>query len=286
MRRLTATLGLTGLLLGAAAHSDGSLCGLDVDGDGTATALTDGLLVIRHQSGFTGSILAAGAVNSGCSRCSGAEIAAHLATPACKVLFDVDGDGTRTALTDGLLVIRYLFGFSGTALTDGALGRDCTRCTNEAIVAQMEGVGLGGLYQDLDVGLSILYPADFKIVESTSLQDSLLSEQHFRNLEGDFPIVTLSVYENSSDLAVTAWYYATLSDKEFSGYPDSEFREESETSVDGITSLQVDSVIMGTRMIRTFIPHDGTVIGISTQIPDLFSVPPLYYDILSSAVVE
>ena len=31
-------------------------------------------------------------------------------------------------LTDGLLVLRHLFGFTGATLTGGALGDGCTRC--------------------------------------------------------------------------------------------------------------------------------------------------------------
>ena len=37
------------------------------------------------------------------------------------------------ALTDGLLVVRYLFGFRGATLTTGAVDLDCTRCTVVAI---------------------------------------------------------------------------------------------------------------------------------------------------------
>jgi type VI protein secretion system component Hcp len=48
---------------------------------------------------------------------------------------DVDGNGLTNALTDGLLIIRYLFGFQGAALTDGAVGSGCTRCTAEEISA-------------------------------------------------------------------------------------------------------------------------------------------------------
>ena len=43
--------------------------------------------------------------------------------------FDIDGDGTKDALTDGLLVLRHLFGFSGTTLTEGAIAGDATRST-------------------------------------------------------------------------------------------------------------------------------------------------------------
>ncbi|MCS5570643.1 MAG: hypothetical protein NZ768_10015, partial [Pseudomonadales bacterium] len=35
--------------------------------------------------------------------------------------FDIDGDGETEALTDGLLVLRYLFGFSGTTLSESAV---------------------------------------------------------------------------------------------------------------------------------------------------------------------
>jgi len=36
--------------------------------------------------------------------------------------FDLDGDGLHPPLTDGLLLLRLLFGFTGEALTEGALG--------------------------------------------------------------------------------------------------------------------------------------------------------------------
>ena len=37
---------------------------------------------------------------------------------------DLDGDGTRDAATDGLLLLRTLFGFTGNAVTDNALGAE------------------------------------------------------------------------------------------------------------------------------------------------------------------
>ncbi len=42
---------------------------------------------------------------------------------------DVDGNGFNDALTDGLLVIRYLFGLRGEALISGAIGSGATRTT-------------------------------------------------------------------------------------------------------------------------------------------------------------
>jgi hypothetical protein len=99
----------------------------DVDGNGGAHALTDGLLIIRRLFGFGGSDLTEGAVAGDCTRCDATTIAAHI--DQIHEGLDVDGNGQTDALTDGLLIIRYLFGFQGTDLTDGAVGGGCTRCT-------------------------------------------------------------------------------------------------------------------------------------------------------------
>ena len=37
---------------------------------------------------------------------------------------DIDGDGAVGALTDGLMIIRYLFKFSGDLLVNNAIGPD------------------------------------------------------------------------------------------------------------------------------------------------------------------
>jgi hypothetical protein len=54
---------------------------------------------------------------------------------------DIDGNGIADARTDGLLTVRFLFGFRGTTLIDGAVGTDCTRCDAEAIAAYIESTG-------------------------------------------------------------------------------------------------------------------------------------------------
>ncbi len=43
-----------------------------------------------------------------------------------------------TALTDGLLLIRYLFGFSSDSLISGAVGMDATRTTSTGIEDYIE----------------------------------------------------------------------------------------------------------------------------------------------------
>jgi len=46
---------------------------------------------------------------------------------------DVDGNGTYSATTDGLLVIRYLLGLRGAALINGAIGANPTRSSASTI---------------------------------------------------------------------------------------------------------------------------------------------------------
>ena len=52
---------------------------------------------------------------------------------------DVDGNGTRDALTDGLLLLRALFGLTGTSVTTGAIGASATRTNWSAIRGYLNG---------------------------------------------------------------------------------------------------------------------------------------------------
>ncbi len=100
---------------------------LDIDGNGFTQPLTDGLLVVRYLFDFTGTTLTASAVGGGCTRCDAAAIEPYIA--GLGMILDIDGDTTPPApLTDGLLVLRFLFGFTGSTLTTGATAQTCTRC--------------------------------------------------------------------------------------------------------------------------------------------------------------
>jgi hypothetical protein len=109
---------------------------LDVDDDGKTEALTDGLLVIRYLFGFSGESLVAGAVSNDAARSKAADIEAYL--KADEIQLDVDGDGEVTALTDGLLIIRSLFGFSGSSLSAGAIATDALRADGPAVATYLE----------------------------------------------------------------------------------------------------------------------------------------------------
>ena len=108
----------------------------DVDESLQAQPLTDGLLVIRHLFGFSGDALTSGAVSSDASRDASEVIASYL-TDADSQL-DIDGDGESKPLTDGLLLIRYLFGFSGDSLISGAIGSGAERDTAGEVEAYIE----------------------------------------------------------------------------------------------------------------------------------------------------
>jgi ferredoxin len=119
------------------ASSCGAVCfSFDVDQSLKAQPLTDGLLVIRHLFGFSGDSLTSGAVASDASRDSSEAIASYLTDADAQL--DIDGDSESKPLTDGLLLIRYLFGFSGDSLVSGAIGSDARRSTAEAVEAYIK----------------------------------------------------------------------------------------------------------------------------------------------------
>ena len=111
---------------------------LDVDASLTATkydALTDGLIALRYLFGLTGASLTTGVLGPTATRTDPAAIKTYL--DAIRPLLDIDGNGKADALTDGLLVVRYLFGLRGSALIGGAVDPLATRATAPAIEAYL-----------------------------------------------------------------------------------------------------------------------------------------------------
>jgi hypothetical protein len=54
---------------------------------------------------------------------------------------DIDGDGSTDPLTDGLLILRYLFNFTGNALINGAVDiAGCMRCDATTITQYLDGL--------------------------------------------------------------------------------------------------------------------------------------------------
>ena len=103
---------------------------LDVDASNAATkydALTDGLLVIRYLFGLTGTSLTNTALGATATRTDPVAVKGYL--DSIRTSLDVDGNGNADALSDGLLIIRYLFGLRGASLISNAVGAGATRNT-------------------------------------------------------------------------------------------------------------------------------------------------------------
>ena len=100
---------------------------LDIDGNGQYDALTDGVIILRFLFGLTGAPLVSSALAANASITLPATILANLTQ--LRPQLDVDGNGQVDALTDGLLILRHLFGLRGPPLVNGAVGANPTRGT-------------------------------------------------------------------------------------------------------------------------------------------------------------
>jgi hypothetical protein len=112
---------------------------LDVDASITATkydALTDGLIVMRYLFGLTGTSMVNNALGGTATRTDPGDVLGYL--DSIRTAIDIDGNGNTDALTDGLLIIRYLFGLRGASLINGAVGANATRTTAPAIESYIQ----------------------------------------------------------------------------------------------------------------------------------------------------
>ncbi len=111
---------------------------LDIDASITASkydALTDGLIIIRYLFDLTGPALTNGALGGTATRTDPIVIKNYL--DGMRPSLDIDGNNTVDALTDGLLIIRYLFGLRGNSLIAGAFDPMGSRNTSTTIEAHI-----------------------------------------------------------------------------------------------------------------------------------------------------
>ena len=112
----------------------------DVDGNGSIEPLSDGLLTLRYLFGFRGPELINQAIGTGASRQTSNQIQTYLSDNLSE--FDIDGNKVSEPLSDGLLLLRYLFGFRSNSLTDNAIGSNALRATPTEIAAYIQGNGI------------------------------------------------------------------------------------------------------------------------------------------------
>ena len=166
----------------------GRMMDWDIDKNGKADALTDGLMILRYGFGIRGSQLTSGAIASDATLTSN-EIGEHLDDMVTVV--DIDNNGQFDALTDGLIILRYLFGLSGESLINGAVASNAERASVPAITDylanNMPGSNSGGL-------------ANSVIINEVSSSNSTFDDE-----DGDSPD-WIELYNNSNTTYdLTGW---------------------------------------------------------------------------------
>ena len=168
----TPGLGFASELSSLAQEQNGETSGapaftLDIDGDGQQQALTDGLIIIRYLFGFEGDALLSGARSDAATR---SDMVAYLDN--YRSALDIDGDGEAMALTDGLIIIRYLFGFEGDALISGAIAEGSPRNTAMLVIDQVarisdrDGDGISDFDEDRAPQMTLIGESSIVIVQS------------------------------------------------------------------------------------------------------------------------
>ena len=134
---------------------------LDVDGDGRVTALGDGLMVIRKLFGnaFAGDALTAKALSQTATR-SSTEIHSYIQQAIDQGLLDIDHDDRTTALGDGLMLIRQLFGgsFAGEALINKAISQQSSLIPLGQTLAGLDAPGRAFLADQVRSQITALMP--------------------------------------------------------------------------------------------------------------------------------
>ena len=113
----------------------GGLYTWDMDGNGEADALTDGLLMLRYSFGLRNESLTADAISPN-SAMSASEVETRIAMMS--VISDIDGNTDVDALTDGLLLLRYLFGLRNDSLISDVIGSGASRSSSVDVTAYLD----------------------------------------------------------------------------------------------------------------------------------------------------
>jgi hypothetical protein len=109
---------------------------VDVDRSLVYLAESDGLIIVRYLFGIRGAALTLNTQGDVISNPT--LIARHL--DDIKPLLDIDGDGRTDALTDGVLIMRYLLGLRGNALVNAAIAPAARRTVFGDIQNYLSGI--------------------------------------------------------------------------------------------------------------------------------------------------
>jgi hypothetical protein len=107
----------------------------DFDANGSVGALSDGLLFLRYVFGVRGDDLTKGVIRTD-SPLTPTEVESNLEDVL--IYADIDGNGDIDALTDGLLLLRYMFTLRGNKLSKDIVTPNATRTSAADIEAYIE----------------------------------------------------------------------------------------------------------------------------------------------------
>lgn len=165
----------------------GQFLSWDIDKDGNADALTDGLLILRHGFGIRGEALFNGAISSS-SALSSAQVQTQLEDT--QAIIDVDANGEVDALTDGLIILRYLFGITGNTLIDGAVATNATRSSAAEITQHL---------------IDHMPGAETGLPETLIINEAASSNSTYEDEDGDSPDWFELFNNKSTAIDLTGW---------------------------------------------------------------------------------
>ncbi len=113
----------------------GGLYTWDMDSNSEADALTDGLLMLRYSFGLRDESLTADAISPN-STMTASEVETRIALMS--VISDIDGNTEVDALTDGLLLLRYLFGLRNDSLVSDVIGSGASRTSSVDVTVYLD----------------------------------------------------------------------------------------------------------------------------------------------------
>lgn len=123
-------------LLAPKVEAESRFLSLDVDGDGQVLAETDGRIVARHLLEFSDESLIDGALASDSGQSTTEEIDARLSE--LNEYLDIDLDGRKSGLIDGVLILRRLDGRAGEDLIAGVISESSVRQDASEIEAALD----------------------------------------------------------------------------------------------------------------------------------------------------
>jgi hypothetical protein len=131
---------------------------------------------------------------------------------------DVDANGEATALTDGVLIVRYLFGVTGTQLTDGLLGTGALRTDPVEIITFLDGFLPAAASASLVVSTQDVLIANYEPTVSVGIPGNFETGPNFAkgtfNEESTTNVVTTTGEVVLSPINLAPLLYPVLTEEE------------------------------------------------------------------------